>query len=347
MTTPVQIAVVGAGSIGRRHIEHVMVVPEAALVAIVDPSPAGRDLAQKLNVPWFADFAGLIGKQKPDGVIFATPNPMHVAHGLEAVAAGIPVLIEKPVADDAAAGLELVQAAEKAKVPLLIGHHRRHNPMIQKAKEIVASGRLGTIISVHGYFWLMKPDDYFDVAWRRAAGAGPILMNLIHDIDLLRYLVGEITSVQAITSDAVRGFANEETAVVLLRFANGALGTVNVSDTIVAPWSWEQTTGENLAYPQTDQSCTSIGGTHGSLTLPKLEVWSNAGKRSWWEPLSAERVYAAQQDPLRLQVQHFCAIIRGTAQPLVSGREGLQTLRVIQAIKDAAESGQIVKVAST
>ena len=344
MTKPVRVAVVGAGLIGRRHIEHIIAEPQATLAAIVDPSAAGQDIARQHGVAWASDIAALLATQKPDGVIFATPNQLHVANGLEAVAAGIPALIEKPIGDNLAAAARLVAAAEAKRVPLLIGHHRRHNPMIQQAKAIIAGGKLGRIVSAHGFFWLLKPDDYFDVAWRRQEGAGPILMNMIHDVDLLRYLVGEIVSVQARTSNVVRGHAIEETAVAVLQFANGALGTVNVSDAIVAPWSWEHTTGENPVYPQTDQFCYTIGGTHGSLTVPKLEVWSNEGKRSWWEPFVVERTYAALQDPLRLQIQHFARVIRNEEAPLVSGHEGLQTLRVIDAIKRAAKEGTQIKV---
>ncbi len=173
----------------------------------------------------------------PDGIIIATPNQLHVQNGLEVVAAGVPVIVEKPIADDVAGATALVEAAEKAGVPLLVGHHRRYNPLIRKAKEIVDSGRLGTILALAGQFWLMKPDDYFDIGWRREAGAGPVFLNLIHDIDLFRYLCGEIVSVQAHESNAVRGNAVEETAVILLRFASGALGTVNVLYSVVAPWS--------------------------------------------------------------------------------------------------------------
>jgi predicted dehydrogenase len=341
----VTLAVQGAGLMGRRHVEHVLAAPEARLVAIVDPTPAARELAGLKSVPWFESFAAMLAAgTKPDGMIIATPNQMHVANGLEAVAAGIAALVEKPLADDVASAEKLVIAAEAANVPLLVGHHRRHNPMIQTAKRIIAAGRLGQVVSVHGFFWLMKPDDYFDVAWRRETGAGPILTNLSHDIDLLRYLCGEVVAVQALTSNAVRGFAIEETAVVLLRFANGALGTVNISDSIVAPWSWELTTGENPAYPRTDQVCYTIGGTHGALTIPKLEVWSNAQKRSWWEPIESARVYAPDQDPLPLQIKHFCRVIRGQEAPLVSGREGLNTLKVIEAVKTAAATGQQIKI---
>jgi predicted dehydrogenase len=241
-----------------------------------------------------------------------------------------------------ASGTKLVEAAERAGVPLLVGHHRRHNPMIQQAKAVIDSGRLGSVIAVHSFFWLHKPDDYFEIEWRRQPGSGPVFLNLIHDVDLLRYLVGEIESVQAFESNAVRRNGVEETTTALLKFVNGALGTVSVSDTIVAPWSWELTAGENPAYPHTDQACCQIGGTHGSMTIPTLEVWINADKRSWWEPLHSERVYAPAADPLRLQMRNFARVIKGTEAPLVSGREGLATLKVIEAVKTASREGRRV-----
>jgi predicted dehydrogenase len=164
-------------------------------------------------------------------------------------------------------------------------------------------------------------------------------------MDLLRHLCGEVRCVQAFESNAVRGYPVEDTAVILLRFENGALGTVTVSDTIVAPWSWELTTGENPAYHQTDQSCYHIGGTHGSLALPKLEVWQNKEKRSWWEPVYAERFPFVFEDPLRVQIRHFCRVIRREEQPLVSGREGLNSLKLTAAVKEAARTGELIGIA--
>jgi predicted dehydrogenase len=348
MTTPAKLAVLGAGLIGCRHIEHILAEPEARLAAIIDPAPSAERLANEKGVPWYPSFSTLIAAAaKPDGVIIATPNQLHVTNGLEAIAAGVPALVEKPIADDVASAEKLVRAAEAACVPLLAGHHRRHNPMIQKAKTILDSGRLGRVITVHGFFWLMKPDDYFEPQWRREKGAGPVFLNLVHDIDLLRYLCGEIVSVQAMESNAIRGNAVEETSVIILKFASGALGTVNVCDSTVAPWSWEHTTGENPAYAQTDQSCYHIGGTHGALTVPKLEIWSNLAKRGWWEPIAAERIYAANHDPLKLQIRQFIQVIRGLEKPLVSGREGLNTLKVIEAVKAAARTGKQIEIAST
>src|SRR5689334_4104929 len=158
MARAVKLAVLGAGMIGKRHIEHVAADPEAELTAIVDPSPAGKAKAGEMNVRWASSFAALLEVDKPDGIIVATPNQLHVVNGLESIAAGIPALVEKPIADDVASGIRLVEAAETAGVPLLVGHHRRHNPMIQKAKEIIESGRLGQVLAVHGTCWLYKPD---------------------------------------------------------------------------------------------------------------------------------------------------------------------------------------------
>lgn len=248
MSAPVRLTVMGAGLIGKRHIEHILARPEAVLSSIVDPMPVARELAVSLKVDWFSSVQDMISENRPEGVVVATPNQMHVANGMDCIAAGSPALIEKPLADDIVAAQTLVEASERAGVPLLTGHHRRHNPMIQRAKAEIDSGRLGQIVSVHGMFWLIKPDDYFEVPWRGEKGAGPAFVNLIHDVDLLRYLCGDIVAVQAAQSNRLRGNAVEETAVIILHFASGALGTVNVSDTIQSPWSWEFTTGENPAY---------------------------------------------------------------------------------------------------
>src|ERR1700740_2457353 len=221
MIKPVRLAVLGAGLIGKRHIQHIKAEPEAELLAIVDPAPEAKSLALDMNVRCSPSFATLVDEEKPEGVIVATPNQVHVANGLECIAAGLPTLVEKPIADDVASAAWLVEAAEAAHVPLLVGHHRRYNPLIRKAKEAVDSGRLGRVLAAHSFFWLHKPDDYFEVSWRREKGAGPVFLNLIHDVDNLRFLLGDVVSVQAYEFNAFRSNPVEETAAILLRFESG------------------------------------------------------------------------------------------------------------------------------
>ncbi len=344
MADRVELAVMGAGLIGQQHVQRIVSEGEARLCAVVDPVPEGRALAEAHGALWHPDLASLLRAYRPDGVIVATPNQLHVEHGLACVAAGIPALIEKPIADDPKAARLLVEAAEKAGVPLLTGHHRRYNPLIRAARATIADGALGRIIAVHATCWFFKPDDYFASSWRRAPGAGPVFLNLIHDIDLLRHLCGEIVAVQAAESNAIRGNPVEETATILLHFANGALGTVSASDTIVSPWSWELTSREDSGYHPTGEQCYLIGGAHGSLSIPGLDLWRNRKERSWREPVERETIGVDADDPLRLQIAHFCAVIRGEAEPHVSGREGLRTLEVTAAIKQAARTGATVRV---
>lgn len=339
-----RIAIAGAGVIGRRHAAAVRASASAELSAIADPSDEARVFARNLGVRWFASLEAMIEAGVADGAILATPNQLHVAGGLACVKAGLPALVEKPLATDVASAAGLVAAAEKAGVPLLVGHHRRHNPLVRKAAEIVASGRLGTIATFQVQTWLMKPDDYFDTAWRRQKGAGPVYLNLIHDIDLMRHLCGDIVSVCAMEANAIRGNEVEDTAAILLRVASGALGTLNLTDTVPAPWSWELTARENPAYPSTAENCYWIGGTQASLALPSLTVWANPDKRSWWEPITATRVPFGFDDPLVCQAEQFAAVIRGEEAPLVSGRDGLKALEVIEAIKQSAAEGRTVGI---
>lgn len=313
----------------------------ARLHAIVDPADEARGYAAGLGVPWYRDLAAMFAAGTPDGAIIATPNHLHVANSLECISRNVPVLVEKPIAPDVEDARRLVEASESKGVPLLVGHHRRHNPLIAAAKGALEAGSIGKIVAVHAMFWVYKPDDYFSVEWRRRPGSGPVFINLIHDVDLLRHLCGEIACVQAMESAGTRQRANEDTAAVIMRFESGALGTLNMSDTVAAPWSWELTSRENPAYPPNDAFCTLIGGTDGSLELPGLRVWSYPnGAKSWLRRLAPARIGFKAQDPLVRQIRQFCAVIKGRERPLVSGREGLKTLEVIEAIKRSAETGE-------
>lgn len=104
--------------------------------------------------------------------------------------------------------------------------------------------------------------------------------------------------------------------------------------------------GENPAYPRQDEACCRIAGTHGALSVPQLHVWSYRGPRNWWQPLERERLAVAHEAPLRRQIRHFAAVIRGREAPLVSGREGMATLRVVDAIGRAARRGGAVALAA-
>lgn len=347
----IRIAVAGAGYIGRAHIDAVQATPGCRLSAIVDPAAAAEAQAATPGVPWLATLDALLARDRPDAIVLATPNALHVPQALQCLDAGLAVLLEKPLAPTVAEGRRLVDAAAARGARLLVGHHRAHSPIMARAREVIASGRLGRLVAVMGSAAFMKPDHYFtDGPWRREPGGGPILLNLIHEVHNLRLLCGEIAAVQAIASHAVRGFAVEDTVAINLRFASGALGTFLLSDTAACARSWEQTSQENPAYPSYgDEDCYVITGTHGSLSVPtmRLKTYAREEDRSWWNPFVQGRIDLTREDPIRLQMVHFAAMVRGEVQPLVSAADGWANLRVTEAIVDAAARGTVVELTQT
>lgn len=337
------IALIGAGVIGRTHIDRLQQSSRARLCAIADPTEAGRALAEAAGVPCYASHAELLAAQRPAGAIVATPNATHVPVALDFLDRGLPVLVEKPVAGTVDDARRLAEAQAARGVPVLVGHHRRHNPILQRARQLIQEGRLGRVVAAQAMATFLKPDAYFEAAWRRQPGGGPVLINLIHDIDMLCFLLGEVRAVQAFASSATRGFEVEDTAVASLQFASGALGTVMVSDTATAPWCWDFCAGEQPQYPRQAVNSHFIAGTHGSLSLPDLSLWHYAGDRSWHAEMTRSQTAVHAADPYTRQLDHFVDLIEGRATvPLCSAADGLRTLAATLALHDAAVRGATV-----
>ncbi|MDQ7912436.1 Gfo/Idh/MocA family oxidoreductase [Pseudomonas sp. 102515] len=341
MVAALRIALIGAGNMGRQHLHHLQFVPSARLCALADPDPAASELAAQWAVPHFSDHRQLLETVRPDAVVVANPNALHVATALDCLALGIPVLLEKPVGTSPEEVARLLAAQGASQVPLLVGHHRRHNPLIARAHELLREGVLGRLVTVTALWQLQKPASYFDSAWRREAGAGMLLTNLIHDLDLLRHLCGEVRQVQAFADNALRGYANADSAAISLQFESGALGSLTASDGAVAPWSWELTSGENPVYPhQPDQSCYLFAGIEGALSVPQLRLWRYAEPGAGWhQPLATEVRAVAPDEALRLQLEHFVRVARGAEAPLVSAEDAARTLALVAAVERAAASG--------
>ncbi|RXJ72826.1 oxidoreductase [Veronia nyctiphanis] len=345
------LAVVGAGLIGKSHIRLIKASDSCNLVAIVDPFEESKLLAEEHHVPHFSKLSDLISVLEVDGVILATPNSLHVEQAMACIEAGIPVLIEKPISHSVSEANTLVNLASRSEEifnSILIGHHRMHSPIMQRTREVIDSGVLGDVVAVNGSALFYKPDEYFLAAkWRTQEGGGPILINLIHDIGNLRYMCGEITAVQAIASNRHRNFDVEDSVGITLAFENGAIGTFILSDTAGSGQSWEQTSQENKAYTTCkDEDCYHVAGTSGSLSVPtmRLKYYTEDRERSWWKPFESERVSLERDDPLRLQLQHFCNVIRKTEPPLVTVHDGLQNLRVTEAVVKAVKEGKTIYV---
>jgi predicted dehydrogenase len=336
------IAVIGAGVIGRKHAETVMQSPFWRLVGIAEPAQTGKDYSERLGVSWHHAASDLLDEVKPDAAVIATPNQTHREMALACIERRIPVIVEKPIAGTLDDAMAIVQASERTGVPVLVGHHRRYNSIVRFARAFIGEGLLGRLTNVSVLYTFYKPSEYFDVAWRRRPDGGPVLINLIHEIDFIRHVCGEIESVQAFTSNGVRGFEVEDAAAVILRLASGALVTLSLSDSAVTPWSWDLATREVAKFPPQAAPVQThfLSGTEGSLTLPTLEYWCYRGEKSWLQPMYREVKCVEQVDPYVEQLRHFYRVVRREEAPQITAADGALTLRATLAVREAARSAQ-------
>ena len=166
----IRIAVIGAGLIGRRHIDLVNANPKCKLAAICAPTSSSAQLADQYHVPYFKHYQVLIEQIEVDGAIIATPNTLHVPIGVVFAERGIDLLIEKPIADTIEEARRLVEVAEQTGIQLMVGHYRRFNPLVQKARQVIQSGEIGSLVAVNLLWALQKPENYYDVVWRTESG---------------------------------------------------------------------------------------------------------------------------------------------------------------------------------
>lgn len=334
-----RLAVMGAGMIGRRHIDIVTASAGCELAAVVEPAWSGDAPC----APLYPDLDSMLKETKPDGVIIATPTAMHKEHVLACLGHGLPALVEKPVAADMEQAHEMEQAVAKSSVPVLVGHVRRHSGVIAAAKKALEKGALGDVVAMSAVWCLHKPPSYFDDAWRMGDGGGPVLTNVSHDIDLMRYLMGEIAQVQAMATRSRRdGHDLEDTAAILFRFESGALGSMVASDIGTSPWSWEFSFPDKTSYDhtKTGQDCYRLVGTKAALGLPSMTLWHHDGEPSWLKPIHFEQIQASEKaSAMELQLEHFLAVVRGDAKPLSTVHDAAKTLQVTLQVLEGARQG--------
>jgi predicted dehydrogenase len=255
------------------------------------------------------------------------------------------VLVEKPITASMEEAELIIRSSQECAREVLVGHHRRYYGMIQKVRELIRGGGLGQLIGVSGLWAVRKPDAYYEPDWRKQRSSGPVLINLIHEIDLLRYLCGELVSISAKIRRGLRSHPKEETAAVLLEFEDGAVGTFLLSDVAPSPWTWEQAVGENPDFPRSAQNVYRFIGSKAALDFPNLVLWQHEGRhRDWMHEISPEPITVEFEDPYVAQCRHFCAVINGNDQPRITAVDAAKTLRATLAVFEAADKGTEIRL---
>lgn len=290
----VRAAVIGLGDISPLHLDAIAGLADVQLVAVCD-TDAGRAAAasERLGVPAFSDHRELFAQAQPQVVHICTPHSEHAAAAIDALDAGIDVIVEKPVARDPEQAAAVVAAAERSTAKIAVCFQNRYNTPVQAAKRILDSGRLGTFLGASGtVVWHRTPEYYAAAPWRGtwAGGGGGLLMNqAIHTIDLLHWLVGPVASVAGTASTRALPIEVEDTAELTLTHDSGVRSVFYATNT------------HAINAPVT----VDIIGEHGRLSLRDeltvtfadgqvetvAEVTTADGERAYWG-VSHERLIA-------------------------------------------------------
>ncbi|QFU09675.1 1,5-anhydro-D-fructose reductase [Rhodobacteraceae bacterium THAF1] len=327
-------------------MRHVQVAQECAatrIAAVVEPVAARRAELRSMGLNAVATLDDVPDETR--AAILATPTQDHHASALACIDRGWPVIVEKPVAGTMDQATDIVTRAADRGVPLFTGHHRRCHPFSRATREALT--QIGDVVGVQGMWSLRKHDTYYDAQWRRLPGAGPLLTNLTHELDLLRFFLGEIDEITALTSNARRGLMVEDTSALALRFESGALGSFLISDAGASPWSFESATAENPAIAPSGQDYLRFVGTLGSLEFPSLTFWgrSDPGEVEWSKPLTRrDGPHCDTVDPLLEQITRFAGVVGGAEDDvLCTGADGMKALEMTLAAALSAQQGRPVR----
>ncbi len=333
---PIRIVLVGCGRISERHINAITSNPKLELVAVCD-EVLGRAQAagEKADVPFFTSYDKMLDAIPTNVVAICTPSGLHAQHGVMAAERGLHVICEKPMATRLEDADALVKACDTAGVQLFVVKQNRLNPSIQLLKRSLDAGRFGRIYLANTTVRWNRPQSYYDMApWRGTweFDGGAFMNQASHYVDMIQWLVGQVKSVTARTATLARRIESEDTGVAILRFRNGALGTIEVT---------------MLAYPRNMEGSITVIGERGTVkvggtALNRIEHWEFAE----YDDIDREaELLRAAPNPLsvygsghRPYYDNVVAVLRGEAAADTDGREGRKSLELILAIYESARS---------
>ncbi len=336
---PIRIGLIGCGRIAQSHVNAILHhAPKLSLHAVCDINPVA------LNAPFLPQTCkryfkeqDLLNDKEIDLVVLCTPSGLHPQQAIAAAKHNKHVLTEKPMATRWEEGLEMVAACEQAQVQLFVVKQNRYNPTVQKIKHVLDAGDFGRIYLVQCNVFWTRPQSYYDQSpWRGtwALDGGALMNQASHYVDQMQYLIGPVCAVQAMSATLARKIEAEDTAVVNLRYQNGALGAISVT---------------MLTYPKNLEGSITIIGEKGTVRLGGIAL----NEITHWEfqdkTVSLKDAQMANYEIASVyglgHVAYYHNVIEslhGSAPAEVDGRAGLQSLELLTAIYRAVQQGDTV-----
>jgi predicted dehydrogenase len=346
MTAPLCFGIVGCGVIGPTHAEAITSLADAQLVAVADPLPGrAQKLADKFHVTPYTDVQAMLDNEQLDVVTICTPSGEHGKHAQQAMRTGRHVIVEKPMEITKAAIDAMLQTQQEMGVKLSVISQHRFDPATQQMYALAQENAFGRLVLGNALIPWWRSQAYYDSgAWRgtwQFDGGGVLMNQSIHSIDLLQWLMGPVKSLYAYTDTLVHRMETEDVAVAVLRFTNGAVGTIAA------------TTG---AYPGVTTR-VELFGDKGSaiiendnlsflhLARDEKEAAGDYGVNSKIEQKKEQGDVSAAQNPAAvsanshaLQIADMIRAIRENGTPLVDGYAARRPVDIILGIYESVRT---------
>jgi UDP-N-acetylglucosamine 3-dehydrogenase len=326
-----KIGVIGTGAMGRNHARVCAELENVELVGIADnDKDIVEKIAHRFDVPAFTDYKKLL--PQTEAVIIATPTITHFDIALEAINAGKHILVEKPVCDTVEKGKKLIKKANDAGVVLSVGHIERYNPVVSFMKNAMNKGHFGELIALSSKRVSNFPGRIRDV--------GVIFDFGVHDIDIMRYLAGEVKSVYAKADRFNTKIKYEDHATIMINFSNGLCGVIEVN--WLTPMkirklglTCDTSFVEADFINQSIQTSTSSFDKVDDANLYDIPIQNQL-----------KTIELQKKEPLKNEIFDFVEAIIKNKEPLVTGIDGVKAIEIAEAAVTSAESGKVITIDS-
>jgi len=320
VSAPLPVGVVGVGALGRHHARHLAGLAEARLAGVYDIHPErARAVAEELGTTACTDLNDLLGRV--EAVTVAVPTPAHAAVGLQALARGVPVLMEKPLAASVDEADALIAAAERAGVQLQVGHIERYNRAIRAAEPYLRGPR---------YIESQRLAPFQP----RGTDVAVVLDLMIHDLDLVLHLTGGAEAVEVRASGLPLLSSHLDIANARVEFANGAVALATASRV-----SRERVRRLRLFQPNGYFSLDLASG--GGEFMRVRSDWQPGTGQALTDVVERIVLEAPEADALQLELRSFVNAVRGDREPVVSGEEGRAALALALRVADAVRTSPL------
>lgn len=339
------IGVVGCGVIGPRHAQVANALPNARFVACTDIIPErAKALAEAEGGEFEPDLESLLSRSDIDVVSVCVPSGLHAEVGARAALAGKHLVVEKPIEISLAAADRLIGAVNKAGVTMTVISQHRFDPGVAELHKMLSAGELGRVILGDARVKWYRTQAYYDSGdWRGtwALDGGGALMNQgVHYTDLLRWCMGPVSEVMAVTATAAHQMETEDIALAVIRFASGALGSLEAT-TAAFPGFKERLeisgTEGTVVVEDGQVVLKELTRDHGEMGLYGARVASEA------PAAAAAGTSSGGSDPAAIgndsharQVADLLAAIDAGRKPLVTGEEARNALELVLAVYESA-----------